>query len=329
MATLEQIIRRQRASLTRGVESPLFNLIAVLYESILPGLVERAVQLATPGPGEETISMVVARQRARTLALSVETELARLVGTEAGAIRAAQLDAIRQGAASVPEALRELLPRGAALEARLTVPAVERMAASLLPGSPVEALFNNLPRVAAGQAQRTLLEGVALGRNPRRIGADLRATMGGSKARALTIARTEVLRVYRGAAQDTQRANRDAIGGWVWVAAIGERTCAMCYAMHGTRHSVDTIFASHPNCRCAPAPIPRSMAPFVQSGEVAFENLSVESQRRILGPGRYELVQSGAVSLRDVVGERRDPRWGLVRYTRSLRSLERTAARRR
>lgn len=328
MPTLEQIVRAQRAALTLGVESPLFHLLGALYQSVLPGLIDEALRLATPGPGEETLTQAVARQRAQTLALSVEAELARLTPAEVAATRSAQLEAIRQGSTVTPDVLRGLLPPGAVIEARVTVPAVERMAAALLPGSPVDALFAALPRVSGGQARAVLLQGVTLGRNPRRIARDLRQVMGGTLAHAETIARTEVMRVYRGAAQEAERVNADVVDGWVWISARTMRTCGMCWAMHGTRHHTDSEMATHPSCRCSRGPMPRGAPPFITRGEVLFEGLPERDQRRILGPGRYDLYQSGAVGLPDMVGKRNDPQWGPVRYQRSVRSLRRTAARR-
>lgn len=322
MANIEDVIRRQRGLLIRGVESPLFQVLSALYGGITPALLELAVRLST-SDDDAPLSAVVARQRAAEMAQSAAAQLAALNPDAISAVQRAQLAALARGTQQVPEALRALLPAGTTLGQRVNVVAVERAAAAVLPGSPLADLFASLPAVAGANVSDVFLRGVLLGKNPRRVAADLRHVLNGAEAQAETIARTEVLRAYRGAAQEGQRANADVLGGWVWISSAGGPSrgpCSICWAMHGTIHPLDEPFASHPNCRCSPAPLPRTLPPEIQQGEAMFAALPEDQQRAILGPGRHALYRDG-VPLGDMVGRRDDPRWGPVRHQRSIREI--------
>ena len=78
---------------------------------------------------------------------------------------------------------------------------------------------------------------------------------------------TRTLQVYaaRGGSRELYRAN--GITEWVWSSARDGRTCPACWAMHGTRHSVDETLNDHHMGRCL-APGTLVSAPSI----VAFES---------------------------------------------------------
>jgi SPP1 gp7 family putative phage head morphogenesis protein len=196
----------------------------------------------------------------------------------------------------------------------------ERIQAAVSPGSPLSRLLADANAAGAEAARQALFTGVILGDNPRVVAARLRAALAIAKNRAMTIARTEVLRAYRGSIRERMR-HAPGVVGWVWVSARDRRTCPMCWAMHGTKHRLDEEFATHPNCRCSQAPLSaRDISPLA-TGSEDFERLAAATQRRILGPGKYDLYSRGAIDLPDLVGEALDPVWGRIRYERPLYSL--------
>ncbi|MCU0502860.1 MAG: phage head morphogenesis protein, partial [Anaerolineae bacterium] len=86
-------------------------------------------------------------------------------------------------------------------------------------GSPLRALLDELGPVASTAVRDTLLQGVALGWNPKKIAREMRQALGGNLVRALRISRTETLRAYREATFRSYAANSDVIDGWIWLSA--------------------------------------------------------------------------------------------------------------
>ena len=155
----------------------------------------------------------------------------------------------------------------------------------------------------------------------------MRTAYGVGLNRALLISRTETLRAYREATAQTYQANADILEGWIWSSALDRRTCASCWAMHGSVHALDEKLDDHPNGRCAMAPLVKGRPNRIGAvGAERFATLSEADQRAILGPGMYEAWHDGQVSLvpgaaNSIVGRRDDAQWGTMRYARSLRSI--------
>lgn len=171
----------------------------------------------------------------------------------------------------------------------------------------------------ARQVANTLVAGIVVGQNPRRIARLVRQQYAGaSLARATTIARTEVLRAYR-EAQRTSYSER-GVDEWVWISARNARTCPACWAKHGTRYPTSERLPAHPNCRCRLLPAVDGLD--VDDGEVEFAKLSPDEQRVILGPGRYDAYKNGDASLADMVVERQSAVWGTSVATAPVRSLQ-------
>lgn len=221
-------------------------------------------------------------------------------------------------------------PDGVALSwARLPDSAFTDLVGFTQDGSPLADLLAQLGADGAERVKAGLLQGIGMGLSPREVARFAGQALGGNLARSLTIARTEMLRAYRESSRRTYQANSDLVTGWVWHSALGTRTCAACWAMHGTRHSLDERLDGHPNCRCAMVPytktwkelgydVPETRAD-VPAGPDLFAGLSPAEQRAILGPAKYDAFARGDLRLTDLVGRRNDPRWGTMRYERSLR----------
>lgn len=70
--------------------------------------------------------------------------------------------------------------------------------------------------------------------------------------RTFTTARTETMRAGRETGLRIFKQN--VFDGWIWHSQLGPKTCDSCRAKHGTKHTFDEVFESHPNCRCIPLP---------------------------------------------------------------------------
>lgn len=124
----------------------------------------------------------------------------------------------------------------------------------------------------------------------------------------------------------------------MWHSACDLRTCAACWAMHGTEHGLNEILDDHPNGRCAMVPKTKTWAeigeqygidfsdvpdtnPEIEPGVALFEKLPAEKQIKILGPAKYAAWKDGKFILSDIVGRKRSKEWGTHRYEKSLAEL--------
>lgn len=209
---------------------------------------------------------------------------------------------------------------------RVPEESLRHLVGTLSDGSPLRDVLRKFGGESAGAVETKLIEGLSMGRNPRetarRMAAAVEGASGQTRTKALTISRTETLRPYRSASLENYQANSDVVSGWMWNAALDDRTCPVCWAMHGTIHELSEEFGSHPNCRCSPVPIVKPEFAMtdrkVETGEERFARLPEESQLSILGPSKLAAYQAGEIRLSDLVGTRQDDRWGLIRGEVSL-----------
>jgi SPP1 gp7 family putative phage head morphogenesis protein len=192
------------------------------------------------------------------------------------------------------------------------------------------------------------MEGLMLGLGPRKIAPQIRDALGVQLTRALTIARTEMLRANRTATQQTYTENANVVKGWTWSAALHGNTCPICFSKHGTEHALDEKLASHPNCRCTPSPLTynweeigarygfdwsdldkdktdweklakkynmsdKELAPIklrAMKGEQSFKTLDPFEQQSILGKVRWQAWNIGKLVFDNVSGQTFDAMWG-------------------
>jgi SPP1 gp7 family putative phage head morphogenesis protein len=202
--------------------------------------------------------------------------------------------------------------------ARLPVEAINEMVWVLGNGSPLSKVLDSLAGETAGEIRAALISGLGSGQGVAKVGREIRRAIKVPQWKALQIARTETLRAYRQSTLQTYAENDDVLNGWIWTSTLSTRTCAACWALHGTFFPLSKqFFPSHVSCRCTSIPSIKGVKTNVQSGSVAFANLPVEDQQVILGPSRYEMYASGT-SLDDFVILTRDKDWGGAYQVRPL-----------
>jgi len=183
----------------------------------------------------------------------------------------------------------------------------------LLSRGPVRALFLNLGPLALRSAT-LLVDAVVAGENPRKAGRRLaQAIEELTKKRAVLIARTEIIRGYRMASQQTYQLNSDVLVGWRWTAAKTRATCAVCLALDGEIFPVSETLSSHPACRCSMVPVSRLKlgAAELQTGEEWFKSLPAFAQNRIFGSAKKgALYRAGGFALKDAVRSKYNAVWG-------------------
>ena len=184
----------------------------------------------------------------------------------------------------------------------------------------VKDLFRELPMHAGRVASRALETGITLGQSPDVIAQNMTRALGGNRARAQTIARTEALRAYRESSMETWRRDGD-VSRWQWFSTLDRTACPVCWAMHGTLHPITETMGSHPSCRCTPLPVVNGTPPPIpetESGVARFERLTYMEQRDLIGPRKHDAYLDGRLRLPDLVATENDPRWGLVRRERGV-----------
>ncbi|MFN3650080.1 MAG: phage portal protein [Armatimonadota bacterium] len=324
----------------RGHEDSAVEQMTAAYETTresiqgkLDALTERMEQAEAAG---ETISEAWLAQETRyeELLSQIEASLSELAADQAEPLAEAQRGAVTAAADYAQDLTRAALgeaPEGVSLTwNRLSKEALEAFVGFAGDGSPLHQLLEELGPDARDQVKDALLTGIAEGRNPRAIAGEISKALDGNRARALTIARTEVHRASREASRESYAANSDVVEGWTWVAKLDTETCAGCWAMHGSHHAPTQILDDHPNGRCVMVPRTKSWAeilgdssipdtrPVIPTGESEFLKLSEEQQKEILGPGMWKLWKDGKVQFSDLVHQETDERWGTMRRPATL-----------
>jgi hypothetical protein len=138
---------------------------------------------------------------------------------------------------------------------------------------------------------------------------------------ANTLMRTLQLTAYRDATAIHQAANANLIARVVRIAALDDRTCLSCLALHGTEVPVGERVDDHYSGRCIGISVVRGREVNVQTGEDWLRGLPEERQRTIMGPAKFEAWKAGAVRLQEFVARRDDPVFGQMVQEASLKGL--------
>ena len=213
---------------------------------------------------------------------------------------------------------------------RLPIEAVEAMAGLAGDGSPLKALLANAYPDAVDGLTRALVRSTALGVGPRQTAKAMQYLVAPDAAKAgladgfnrvLTIARTEQLRVYREASRQQWQAS-GLVSGFYRLATHDARTCAACLMAEGEWFPVQSALTDHVQGRCSAVPKLKGVPALKwEKGQEWFVKQDEDTQRGILGKGRFEAWKEGKFKLKDVVKRTTDPTWGGSLGVRPLREL--------
>lgn len=185
-------------------------------------------------------------------------------------------------------------------------------------------------------AKNIIIAGFAAGQNPRTTAARLAESVKNlPRSTAEQIMRSTQLTSLRDAAVVHQVANADLIAYIVRVAALDDRTCLACVALHGKKLAVGERVNDHRNGRCVGIAVPKSRAnePFRQTYVVDGRDVAISSgeewlrahktnwQKTFMGQGNYNAYAAGAVKLADFVKFYDDPLFGDAIQEASLKGI--------
>ena len=201
----------------------------------------------------------------------------------------------------------------------LPISAVEYMVGNAANGAPLgELLKQRMIRDAEGNVlpgvwdrlTTTLINGTGLGWNPRKTARVMRDDLAQGLDKALVISRTETLRVYRQASVEQYKAS-GVVNAQKRISARDDRVCPACLMADGEILGLDETMYDHPSGRCATIPWLDGMPePTWESPEDWFMGQGADTQRKILGPGRFDAWQNNEFQLSDLVTVTHDETWG-------------------
>ncbi len=207
---------------------------------------------------------------------------------------------------------------------RVPLAMVERMAGLAADGSP---LFDVLraralwPEAVDGIGQ-VLVDAVTMGWSPRKTASRMADGLADGLQKALVIARSEQLRVYRHATVEQYRAS-GVVQAFRRLASKSDRTCLACLMADGEVIPLGQEMYDHPNGRCTSVPILIAQPmPQWETGRQWLEGLGAEKQREFMGDRLYEAWRHGqGFDLAQLVRVTYDATWGKSLGVRSLSEL--------
>lgn len=301
-----------------------------------------SVILSKRAAGEPLTPMQILQlNRVRRALTNTGATLQELSNELAPTLRPAMKEIVDRTAALTDDVIRSQLPSGN--QVAIVFPRTDQEALAQI----IERSLGNvvssadpLPGEQLEAVKSSLIRAVPSGWHPNVAAQEmLRRVYGsfsGGLARALRIARTEMLDAHR-AANRQQVANNSAVTSVAWHAELGPRTCPSCLAKHGTEYPPGTPGPfDHPNGRCTFIPKTKSWAdlgfPSLQEPADMFQSAedwisaNPEAAVSAMGAERYLMYQNGAVSLRDMSTRVDNPDWRPSYVATPLVDLRRKAS---
>jgi len=324
-----RIVDRLRAQLVALTDAQTFALTKAwveAWDTLAPDFQAAVVELVAAG-GNVPQSVVAKNIRLRDAlqtSRAMLDELARTTETlVVNDVGQAVLDAVDGHAALIGS---QLPPNTTAVGVSFTRMSTDALAAIVeRTTKQIHSSTRPLPADVEAVMKRELIRGIAVGDNPNRTAARIlkqaEGRFNGGLTRALTISRTEMLDAHRAATKASEQANKTILEEWEWHADLGARTCPSCWAKHGTRYPLDEDGPNdHQNGRCTRVTVTKSWADLGFTGidepasvtpdaQAAFNNLTPETQREIMGAQRLELLQSGKVAWADLTAVKQNDGW--------------------
>lgn len=337
----ENTLRRELLPAWRRIQADLDERALALAQKI-----ERAEQTGI----DVSESWLHKQERYHSLLNQTQQRIAELTQLANQPVSAFQATLLERAADNARALVETALGRAGPQEVRslmadwnhLAVGDTEAMVGMAGNGKPLGDLLDAIAPDSKLQARHILTRGIALGKNPRAVATDLRSVSEEAVRRLTTIARTEGLRAQRTATHASYLANDGLVGGWIWDAALDERTCEACIGEAGSEHPLTEEMESHICCRCQELPVTRSWDELglgdlglgetgisIETGPEWFARQGEDVQRTLLGPGKLEALNTGEIGWPDLITrvEGRNG-WPAQRRAATLReALESAAAR--
>lgn len=313
----DQLARQDAAALER---------LARAYAAIVRRLNDKIILLTEEiGATQPTRGEVVRMERYQALMQQANEELARFaVLTQATATTAAD-DNIATGELNARQLVSTTITGGPVIAGRFNVlpkDAIESILGFLSPDSPLWARIQELAPYTAQLVSDTIVEGVGLGHNPRKIAQEVESAFGQGLTNALRMVRTVQIYSYREASRASYVANGEVVQGWYWGAKLDRGTCISCISQHGKFFPLTERLNDHHNGRCVMIPGVKGFPPpLAMTGEEWFNKQSAADQQYQMGKGMYKAWRAGKVKFGSLTGHYADDIYGEMKRVRPLKEL--------
>lgn len=288
---------------------------------------------------EITESLLYTRTRLQQTILQIADEIDKFNVVVEGVIESGKYDVIRlaveESKALINAEIGPNLPQGY-MDAFLHFDefAVRETVARLSQERVVREILGTSSPQMAKDFRQIFVEGIIRGEPPKNVASQLEDRFNMPYIKAQVTARTEILTSYRNANIESYSLSQ-TVKAWQWSATLDDRTCPICIYLDGQVFSLDTPFASHPQCRCSPLPVTKTFEEmglgFLEEpkipdlglrGEEWFKAQSPDKQEYILGKAKYDLFSQGRLNLGDLVDYYDHPVFGPSRQEKSLKHLK-------
>lgn len=318
--TVAEAINHGRRAI-RELEPDILARLLREYEQVWRNSERRIMQfeaqIAAAQRAGETVRPSWVRQQVwyRQLQASIDDEFVGFNRQALSTIGAGQSQAVGIAGQSTTM-FRQAVGVQTSLGGRVNAGAFERWVSATQPGSPIRGVIERYgPRLERVIAEK-ISEGIGGGQGVSGIIRNIEQVVGTDAVggRLQSTIRHEMLRAYRGASKDQYDAMPDdLIESYRWLASLSTRTCAICWALHGTLSPAYRM-DQHIACRCVQVPVvsPKYVPPRQpgMTGEERFARLSVSEQRKIMPSNlHFEAYQNG-MPLSAIVGTKQSRVWG-------------------
>lgn len=337
-SALDLLLNQLRRDLERE-EGPLRSQLILAYESAIYDLehdlfnVTWLIEDARERGVDITPDWLYRQDRYQRLITKAEAQMARFAGEAMPIVETTFRQGAGLGVQHAPSLLEAAGIR-ASFGSSINVPAVDTIMQLAYRPGPVRDVLESYGPNAAAVIRHELTQSVILGKSPRQTVRDIQRTLasGTNRARLNTLTRTEHLRAYRLAQQETMRPYSHAITGWAWSASLSSRTCLACMALHNQVFD-EPQSTQHPNCRCVMRPLGRYTPERyrdTRTGE-GWIRAQPEHIQRAMFPSEqaYQEFKANRLGLQDFVGHKHSDVWGTSVFERSGKDAITVAKRRR
>lgn len=191
-------------------------------------------------------------------------------------------------------------------------------------GSPLDSLLEKSFGQMKEGMEQALITGISTGQGSAWIADQIMQAAQIPERRALLIARTEVNRAYRQSNWNQMRSSRAVLG--YRRMCYPDTACFACLMLDKEFYPIDSEPCDHPNGKCSFVPVTRHFDPGNdpgwQGGREYFDSLPEDAQRKLMGPGRFDLWKQGGVDPRDMVWIKPNKVWGGSPAIRPLEDLQ-------
>lgn len=179
------------------------------------------------------------------------------------------------------------------------------------------------PEETLSVIRKQVIRGVVEGWSPLKTANVIRQTATGLPAhQANNLMRTLQMQSYRTGQVVNMEANNDILDGHIRIAALDNRTCMACIALHGTVLKTNERVDDHHQGRCTSVPLVTGRARNIQSGVDWFQSLPEERQLKIAGRGKLDALKNGDIRWQDIPTTYTDPTFGNMIREASLKSIK-------